>query len=183
MALVNPSSPDVGQYWVMDLYVRPTQVSGAPAIVLRRSFDATAEDLWELVSTSGGLATWFPSPDVQIEAFVGGQITLSGDPYADTLVETIDQWAPPREWTFGWGGDTLHITVDPETEVGRAALILVDTLLDPQSAALNAAGWHACSDRIATHFGEPEPEADWPEYFEAYAAAGLASGTKPPADA
>lgn len=169
-------------YWRMGLYVRPTEVVGAPAIVLRRSFEATAEQLWELVSTSSGLAEWFPAPDVRMEEFEGGQITMAGDPYADTLVETIDLWAPPREWAFGWGGDRLHITIDPETEVGRAALILVDTLMDPQSAALNAAGWHACVDRIAVHFGEEQPTADWPEYFEAYAAAGLASGTKPPTE-
>ena len=162
----------------MELYVSPTEIDGTKSIVLRRAFAASPEELWEVVSTPGGFAVWFPSPDVQMDAGVGGQIVLAGDPHAEVLIETIDEWDPPRTIGFGWGGDHLRLTVD--TDAKGSTLLIVNRLLDPNSAALNAAGWHSCTDAIEAHFGGEHADADWHEYFAAYKEAGLAGGTEPP---
>jgi uncharacterized protein YndB with AHSA1/START domain len=54
--------------------------------------DATVEQVWEAVSTSQGIASWF-APDVKVEPGVGGSVAVSMGPGMEAT-SRIEVWEP-----------------------------------------------------------------------------------------
>jgi len=54
--------------------------------------DATIEQVWEAVSTSQGIASWF-APDVKVEPGVGGSVSVSMGPGMEAT-SRIEVWEP-----------------------------------------------------------------------------------------
>jgi uncharacterized protein YndB with AHSA1/START domain len=54
--------------------------------------DATVEQVWEAVSTSQGIASWF-APDVKVEPGVGGSVSVSMGPGMEATSK-IEVWEP-----------------------------------------------------------------------------------------
>ncbi len=158
---------------------------GRPAVRFERRYPHPAERVWAAVSESDELARWFPS-QVEVEPRAGGRITFSGDPNMPPSSGTVLAYDPPRRLAFTWGGDELHLTVEPD---GAAActLTLLNVLEAPDTAARNAAGWAVClaeldkdlSDGSADgpHSAAAEP---WQEHYAAYVAAGMPAGAPVP---
>jgi uncharacterized protein YndB with AHSA1/START domain len=55
--------------------------------------DATVEQVWEAVSTSQGIASWF-APDVKVEPGVGGSVSVSMG--GMEVASRIEEWEPNR---------------------------------------------------------------------------------------
>jgi uncharacterized protein YndB with AHSA1/START domain len=158
---------------------------GRPAARFERHYPHPAERVWAAVSEPGELAHWFPS-QVEVEARTGGRITFSGDPHMPPTSGTVLVYDPPRRLAFTWGGDELHLTVEPD---GGAActLTLVNVLEARDTAARNAAGWAVCLAELDKQLsGGPAegPHSDtaepWQEHYAAYVAAGMPAGAPVP---
>jgi len=158
---------------------------GRPAVRFTRRYPHPAERVWAAVSEPAGLRHWFPSR-VELEPRVGGRIAFRADPnLPEETSGTILAYDPPRQLAFTWGGDELHLTVEPDGE--GAVLTLLNVLEARDTAARNAAGWTVCLAELEKHLcGDPadgphsataEP---WRELYAAYVAAGMPSGAPIP---
>ena len=101
-------------------------------IRLSREYDAAAEDLWELVATSEGLATWLMAND--FEPVVGHAFTFRTDPrppFFDGVVGCrVLRVEPPRLLQISWAGgpvDTVVTFALQPLGPGRARLDLTHT--------------------------------------------------------
>lgn len=158
---------------------------GHPAVRFVRRYPHPAERVWAAVSESGELARWFPS-HVEIERRVGGRITFSGDPNMPPSSGTVLAYDPPRLLAFTWGGDELHLTVEPDGP-GACTLTLVNVLEARDTAARNAAGWAVCLGELDKHLGGDSADGPhsataqpWQEHYAAYVAAGVPAGAPVP---
>lgn len=164
------------------------EFDGRPAVRFERHYPYPVERVWRAVTDPAELRHWFPSPDVSYEARAGGEMTLAGDPYApqESSVEQVLQWDPPHRFSFTWGGDHVHLFVEPDGDGARFVLINVLTAAD--AAARNGAGWHVCLIELGKSFTgdattgphDSEEGNDWKGLYEEYVAAGLPSGAEVP---
>jgi uncharacterized protein YndB with AHSA1/START domain len=123
------------------------EIDGRPAVRFERVYAHPLKRVWRAVTDPAELRHWFPSPDVSYEPRAGGEITLAGDPYAETPSRgTVLAWEPPHRFGFDWGEDELFFTLS-ETE-GGCRLELVNYLSTTGAAARNAAGWEVCLDEL-----------------------------------
>jgi uncharacterized protein YndB with AHSA1/START domain len=158
---------------------------GRPAVRFVRRYPHPAERVWAAVSEPAGLRHWFPS-SVELEQRAGGRIAFRDDPNLPASSGTVLAYDPPRRLAFTWGGDELHLTVEPD---GAAActLTLLNVLEARDTAARNAAGWAVCLAELEKHLrGDTAdgPHSDaaepWQEHYAAYVAAGVPSGAPIP---
>jgi uncharacterized protein YndB with AHSA1/START domain len=173
---VGKDEPDRGTY---------VEYEGRPAVRFERRYAHSAERVWAAVSEPGELARWFPS-HVELEPRAGGRITFSGDPNMPPSTGTVLAYDPPRRLAFTWGGDELHLIVEPDGG-DACTLTLVNVLETRDTAARNAAGWAVCLAELDKHLsGDPadgphsataEP---WQDHYAAYVAAGLPAGAPVP---
>jgi uncharacterized protein YndB with AHSA1/START domain len=158
---------------------------GRPAVRFTRRYPHPAERVWAAVSEPAELRHWFPSR-VELEPRAGGRIAFSGDPnLPEETSGTVLAYDPPRRLAFTWGGDELHLTVDPDGE--GAVLTLLNVLEARDTAARNAAGWAVCLGELDKHLRgdaadgpHSESAEPWRELYAAYVAAGLPSGAPVP---
>ncbi len=172
---------DPGSYLELD--------DGRPAVRFERIYDHPIERVWALVTEPAELAHWFPSPEVTIELRTGGLLTFTGDPYLPEAQTTgqVLELDPPRLLAFSWLGDELRFELRPVDE-HRTRFTLTNVLEARNTAARNAAGWHACLACLdASAAGRPTggPHADdqpagWEKLYDEYVAAGMPSGAPVP---
>jgi hypothetical protein len=79
---------------------------------------------------------------------------------------------PPHRFAFLWGAEELRFELAGEGDGCR--LVLTHLISNADEAARNAAGWHACLDKLG---GE---ESDWEPLYEEYLRRGLPSGAAIP---
>ena len=157
---------------------------GRPAVRFRRRYSHPVERVWSAVSTPSELVRWFPS-SVELEPAEGGTIRFSGDPYAEDMSGTVLAYEPPRRLAFTWGDDELHLILEPLPQ-GGTELTLINVLEARNTAARNAAGWHACLEVLDQHLAGAETDGPhgsddgWQPLYESYVADGLPSGAPVP---
>jgi uncharacterized protein YndB with AHSA1/START domain len=157
---------------------------GRPAVRFTRRYPHPAERVWAAVSEPEGLRHWFPSR-VELERRVGGRIAFRDDPNLPASSGTVLAYDPPRRLAFTWGGDELHLTVEPDGD--GAVLTLLNVLEARDAAARNAAGWAVCLAELEKHLrgapaeGPHSASAEpWQELYADYVAAGMPSGAPIP---
>ena len=117
----------------------------------------------------------------------GGRITFRDDPNLPAETSgTVLAFDPPRQLAFTWGGDELHLTVEPDGEQA-CTLTLLNVLEARDTAARNAAGWTVCLAELDKYVGggvadgpHSATAAPWKEHYAAYVAAGVPSGAPIP---
>ncbi len=162
------------------------EFDGRPAVRFERLYPHPIERVWRAVSEPGELAHWFPAA-VTIAPASGGTVTFSGDPNLTDSTGQVLAYDPPRHLAFTWGGDELHLTLEPAGAAGTR-LVLINVLADLDAAARNAAGWAVCLAELdlvlAGRPGDgphgPAAAARWRPSYEAHLAAGLPGGAPVP---
>ena len=158
---------------------------GRPAVRFVRRYPHPAQRVWAAVSEPAGLRHWFPS-SVELEPRTGGRIAFHDDPNLPATAGTVLAYDPPRRLAFTWGGDELHLTVEPDGDAA-CTLTLLNVLEARDAAASNAAGWAVCLAELEKHLrgdtadGPHSATAEpWQEHYAAYVAAGVPSGAPIP---
>jgi uncharacterized protein YndB with AHSA1/START domain len=159
---------------------------GRPAVRFVRRYPHPVERVWAAVSEPEGLRHWFPS-SVSLEPRAGGRIAFRDDPNLPAETSgTVLAYDPPRRLAFTWGGDELHLTVEPHGEQA-CTLTLLNVLEARDTAARNAAGWTVCLAELEKHVGGGVADGPhsataepWEEHYAAYVAAGVPSGATIP---
>jgi uncharacterized protein YndB with AHSA1/START domain len=140
-----------------------------PAVRLERYLPDPPGVVWQALTESEQLRSWFPS-EVIIDGgrwVPGAAITFPFPPEVIDIsltgeVLNVDE---PNLLAFTWGDETLRFELSAHD--GGTRLVLIDELT-ASAAARNAAGWDTCLDRLAGM----EPAADsWQPRFQTYAAA------------
>lgn len=82
-------------------------------IRLSREYDASLEDLWDLVATRDGLATWLMDND--FEPVVGHAFTFTTKPqppfFEGVVGSRVLRCEPPRLLEFTWAGGPVQTVV------------------------------------------------------------------------
>ena len=143
-------------------------IDGKPAVRFERVYPHPVEHVWRSVTEPDELANWFPTT-VDVDLREGGAMafTFPGgemDPMDGSVVE-LD---PPRRFAFMWGTELLRFELAPEGEGTR--LTLTHLISNSDEAARNAAGWHACLDKLGA------VESDWEPLYEEYRRRRLPAG-------
>ena len=116
---------------------------------LEQSVDiaASAGRVWDLVSTSEGLSSWFV--DATVAPGPQGSVTLRFAPGAEGTVPVL-AWDPPRRIRFGMadGGRVHDITVVAAAE--GCQVRLQDEGVPDAEADATAAGWAAFLGKLRT---------------------------------
>lgn len=101
-------------------------------IRLQREYDATVEELWDLLATRDGLAAWLMPND--FEPVVGHRFTFTDTPrpplYDGVVGCTVLELEPLRRLRLSWVGgpiDTIVTFTLTELEPGRVRLELEHT--------------------------------------------------------
>ena len=126
------------------------EVDGRPAVRFGRTYPHPIERVWGAVTTSEGLAHWFPA-DVEIDLRPGGVVAYRGDPYSEDRPGRILACNPPSYLAMTWGNDELRFHLE-SLDDGGTRLTLIDLLDGRNAASRNAAGWHVCLDELDDHF-------------------------------
>lgn len=134
------------------------------------------EKVWAAITEPDQLRVWFPST-IDGDRAAGASLTFVFPPEGAPVMEgEMRVFDPPHVIELEWGGDVLRIELTPVT--GGTVLTLTDTFDEYAKAARDAAGWHACIDRLQYEMNdEPWPYGDngrWqevtPYYLEAFPA-------------
>jgi uncharacterized protein YndB with AHSA1/START domain len=139
--------------------------------------------VWRAVTEPEHRDTWFPQRIVG-ELRVGAPLRFeseSGDFDGEVLA-----FEPPSLFEFRWGTDVIRLEVRPEAN--GSVLTLTDTFSQQGKAARDAAGWHACLDRLECSLSDEQPswtmadrwQAVHPGYVERFGPAAATIG--PPAN-
>jgi uncharacterized protein YndB with AHSA1/START domain len=147
-------------------------IDGRPAVRFERVYPQPVERVWRSVTEPEELAGWFPTT-VEVDLREGGAMafTFPGgemEPMEGSVVE-LD---PPRVFAFLWGAELLRFELAEEG--GGCRLTLTHVISNADEAARNAAGWHACLDKLAG------TKSDWQPLYEEYVRRGLPSGAAIP---
>jgi len=143
-------------------------IDGKPAVRFERVYPHPVEHVWRSVTVPDELAHWFPTT-VEVDLREGGAMvfTFPGgemEPMDGSVVE-LD---PPRRFAFMWGKELLRFELAPDGEGTR--LTLTHLISNADEAARNAAGWHACLDKLGV------VESDWEPLYVEYQRRGLPAG-------
>jgi uncharacterized protein YndB with AHSA1/START domain len=170
----------------------------ARSVVLRRSFPAPADDVWDAITDPGRLSRWFlpVSGDLtvgglyQIEGNAGGRIRRCQRP--TELVVT---------WVFGADiatttGSEVHLTLSPEPDGGTELLLRHVAVVDEElwkqyGPGATGVGWDLAFLGLGLHLAgggldddegweeSPEARAFMVASAESWGAAQLADGATP----
>lgn len=143
-----------------------------PAIRLERRLVDPPETVWEALTDTEQIRSWFPCQvAVKGEAWVVGAAIVFTFPseVADmTLSGEVLEVDRPRLLAYTWGEETLRYELRPDGD--GTVLVMTDELPPGMAgvAARNAVGWETCLDRLEH---SPVDRGPWGPRFEAYAAA------------
>lgn len=102
--------------------------------------------VWQAITEAQHLHAWFPQ-QIRGDWVVGGRLLFvseSGDFEGEVL-----EYEPPTTLAFRWGTDVIRLEVAADGQGSR--LTLLDTIDQHGKAARDAAGWHACLDKLEQH--------------------------------
>lgn len=147
-----------------------------------RDLKHARDKVWRAITDPTELAVWFPST-IDGDRVTGAPLKFVFPfPDAPVMEGTMRAYDPPAMIEFDWGGDVLRITLDETADGTR--LTLTDSFGEYEKAARDAAGWHACLDRMAFQLNdEPWPYGDngrWKEVTAWYVANFPAEATTAP---
>jgi uncharacterized protein YndB with AHSA1/START domain len=128
------------------------------------------EKVWRAITDPAELTVWFPST-IDGDRAAGAPLKFVFPfPDAPVMEGTMRAFDPPSTMEFNWGDDILRLTLEEIT--GGTRLTLTDTFGEYDKAARDAAGWHACLDRMQYQLNdEPWPYGDdgrWKEVTPFY---------------
>ena len=130
--------------------------NGHGRLTFTRHLAHEIDKVWAAVSEPEQLKVWFPT-SIDGERAEGAALKFVFPfPDAPVMEGTMRVFDPPHVMEFEWGGDVLRIELAPIT--GGTRLQLTDTFAEYEKAARDAAGWHACLDRMRFDLDDDE----WP---------------------
>ena len=136
---------------------------------LHRRLAHPREKVWRALTDPEHLAAWFPTtiefPDGDRVAGAKLRFAFRTDkapPFDGELLA----YAPPELLEFRWGTDVLRFELHPDGT--GTELVLLDLLDEKGKAARDAAGWHACLDRLAAHLDGAGEVPRWNDVHERY---------------
>jgi uncharacterized protein YndB with AHSA1/START domain len=132
-----------------------------------RELPHPVERVWRAITEPEHLAAWFPQR-ISGDWAAGAELTFRSEQGPDFHGEVVAV-EPPRLLEFTWGTDLIRIEVSERD--GGATLTLLDTFDEQGKAARDAAGWHACLDRLGAHLdgvAGPDPGRRWAEVHPEY---------------
>lgn len=133
-------------------------VNGRRQVHFARVLDAPLPRVWQAISTSDGVSSWFTTAEVDLRE--GGSFTLDFSKFgAGTYIANILQLDPPRLVEFSFGGTDGEIVRWELFDGGEQTLFVLTNLLTPdQEASGQLGGWHYHLDRLPSALaGEPDP--------------------------
>jgi uncharacterized protein YndB with AHSA1/START domain len=115
------------------------------------------EKVWRALTEPEHLSVWFPT-DIDGERTTGAALRFR---FRDGEGPTIDgqmlTYDPPRTLELRWG-DEETLRFELQSVAGGTLLTFVNRFGQVGKAARDAAGWHACLDRLAAHLGGQKPQ-------------------------
>jgi uncharacterized protein YndB with AHSA1/START domain len=132
------------------------------AVRFERTYDASAADVWDAITSADRLARWFA--EVSGDFHQGGEfLVVFGDGDENRSRGRILTCQPPHRlevtWTFGTLPDE-SILLAEIVEEGEVTTLVIDHRAIPVSQVGYAAGWQAYLDRLGADLaGRPLP--DW----------------------
>ncbi len=115
------------------------------------------EKVWRAITEPEHLAVWFPTT-IDGDRAVGAPLTFSfPSPEAPPMTGEVLAFDPFERFAFRWGDEVVAIELAP-TDDGGCELRLVNRFEEIGKAARDAAGWHACIDRLGCDLDD----AEWP---------------------
>lgn len=158
---------------------------GRPAVRFVRRYPHPVERVWTAVTDPAELAHWFPS-SVTVQPRAGGTISFADDPHLEPSRGTVLAFDPPRRFAFTWGGDELHLSLEPDG--GGCVFTLLNVLEARDTAARNGAGWTVCLAELDRHLTDGTADGphsdgalDWRPVYQAHVTAGVPHGAAIPA--
>jgi uncharacterized protein YndB with AHSA1/START domain len=137
-------------------------------LIIKRSFRASIEDVWESATASESTARWICSWEGT--PGTGNTIQLKmlfeeGQPVSDSRIERCE---PPRHLTLsvvdGFGNWLIELNLHQDGDTTE--LVFVHHLTDPAHSGSTGPGWEYYLDRlVAARSGEPMP--DFADYYPA----------------
>jgi uncharacterized protein YndB with AHSA1/START domain len=111
------------------------------------------EKVWRALTEAEHLAAWFPTR-IEGDRATGAPLRFAfANNEGPTLEGEMLIYQPPTLLEFRWGDDTLRFELEPDD--AGTLLTFVDTFFELGRAARDAAGWHVCLDRLASHLDGP----------------------------
>jgi uncharacterized protein YndB with AHSA1/START domain len=180
----------VNQIGAIDRQVEKRRVAGGEgiAVVLRRSYDAPIEDVWDAVTDPDRIGRWLMP--VSGDLRVGGRFQLEGNAGGEIL-----RCEPPRLLDVTFGGETSVVELrlapggDGETLLELTHTVPIDMAGSGAGSLYVGPGWDGALMGLALHLrgdvtGDPVAAASSPEVqrfsarsVAAWAAAVEGSGT------
>jgi uncharacterized protein YndB with AHSA1/START domain len=165
---------------VSDGYADYEEDGGRATVTFSRSLAHAPAAVWPALTEPARLAHWFPAT-VTADWRPGGAMRFAfPDGQAPESVGEVTELEPDARLTFTWGKEILRLELEPDAHDERTRLHFTQLLADPTNAARDAAGWHVCLDRLATHLDGghtsapgTERTAEWQALHDAYAARGF----------
>ncbi len=135
------------------------QTNRGPRLRFERRLGHPLEQVWRAITQPEHLAAWFPDRIVVDRWEVGAPLRFHGAPVPGGSFDgEVRAFEPQRMWEIRWGTDIVRLEIEPDGDGTK--LTLFDTIDQVGKAARDAAGWHACLDRLEHHLdGTPLPEA------------------------
>jgi uncharacterized protein YndB with AHSA1/START domain len=130
--------------------------NGDGQLTFSRHLAHEIDKVWAAITEPDQLKVWFPST-IDGDRAAGAALRFvfphDGAPVMEGAMRVFD---PPHVMELTWGEDVLRIELTPVT--GGTLLTLTDTFSEYEKAARDAAGWHACLDRLRFDLDDEE----WP---------------------
>jgi len=129
------------------------------------------EKVWRAITEPEHLAVWFPTT-IDGERSAGSPLSFSfPSPDAPPMQGEVLAFDPFERFEFRWGDEVVRIELTPIDD-GGCELRLVNRFDEVGKAARDAAGWHACIDRLTCDLDDAEwpwgPDGRWKALFELY---------------
>lgn len=137
---------------------------------LEREFDATPDELWQMLTDPAELTKWLCA-GVELEARPGGAITLKFDNSHTTIRGHVVRIEAPRLLEYTWRrGDELESVVRFELHPAPARsgtrLSVTHTNCHRPEIGEMAAGWHHHLELLATQLAGQPVTWDWARFTE-----------------
>ncbi|QJW35694.1 SRPBCC domain-containing protein [Cellulosimicrobium protaetiae] len=156
------------------------RTAGQTDVVLRRSFRATAADLWTSISEPAGLGPWIGTWDGD-PASGSVLFTMTAEGATEGEECRILRCDPPHRLTVDavTGESVWHLDLEIVDEAEGSTLVFRQTLGPDDDPANIGPGWEYYLDRlVAARSGHDVSEVVWEEYYPVLAAHyGDAGGT------
>lgn len=130
------------------------------------------EKVWRAITEPDHLAAWFPDA-IEVRGWRVGEPVRFAHTEGEGFDGEVLAFEQGSMLAFRWGTDVIRLEVCPDGDGTR--LTLLDTIDHLGKAARDAAGWHACLDRLEAHLGgtsAASPSDRWravhPGYVEAF---------------